>query len=332
VNSTAFTSRYSSYASANTSSIENITRSYRYGFNGMESDDEVKGVKNSYTTEFRQYDPRIGRFLSLDPMMLKYPSTSPYIAFRNNPIFFIDPFGDDPPPYYETNQKKAKILDPFEVRAQIEQDRAEIRNGTKKEFTYLENLWYSLGAGSQLTVVTKGAVYKRNRKGKEEYYGLYFVPQIVTDVDGNEIAHLTQGSYVLTKLEGVRQNDFARIRPKQRKSDDAGREDGFVSVGDLILGHSGVEQMEAAISFINEHYAQTKKDIIEQNEYIDKNSFEITSINITINQDAPDHYKTHMRTLLENQFGDKKLTIEEGPLRNDAVYDAEVNFDYTEYK
>jgi len=39
-------------------------------------DDEVKGGGNSYTTEFRQLDPRIGRWLSLDPLMSKFPNQS----------------------------------------------------------------------------------------------------------------------------------------------------------------------------------------------------------------------------------------------------------------
>jgi len=34
---------------------------YRYSFNEMEKDDEVKGKGNSYTTTFRQYDARLGR-------------------------------------------------------------------------------------------------------------------------------------------------------------------------------------------------------------------------------------------------------------------------------
>src|SRR5690606_13452730 len=41
---------------------------YRYGFNGYEADDEIKGERNSYTTQFRQYDPRLFRWLSPDPM------------------------------------------------------------------------------------------------------------------------------------------------------------------------------------------------------------------------------------------------------------------------
>jgi RHS repeat-associated protein len=66
---------------------------YRYGYQGSEKDDEMKGGGNSYTTEFRQYDPRLGRWLSLDPLMAKYPSMSPYVAFNNNPILYTDPTG-----------------------------------------------------------------------------------------------------------------------------------------------------------------------------------------------------------------------------------------------
>ncbi len=68
-------------------------QNYRFGYNGMELDNEVKGNGNSYTTEFRQYDPRLGRWLSLDPLMSKFPWMSPYAAFNNNPIFYTDPLG-----------------------------------------------------------------------------------------------------------------------------------------------------------------------------------------------------------------------------------------------
>ena len=42
---------------------------YRYGFNGQENDNEVKGEGNAVVFEYRLHDPRIGRFLSVDPMM-----------------------------------------------------------------------------------------------------------------------------------------------------------------------------------------------------------------------------------------------------------------------
>jgi len=72
--------------------------SYRFGFNGMEKDDEVKGSGNSLTTFFRQYDTRIGVWFSVDPKATWFPWISPYSTFNNNPIFFCDPIGDYPPP------------------------------------------------------------------------------------------------------------------------------------------------------------------------------------------------------------------------------------------
>ncbi|MEX1002678.1 MAG: hypothetical protein WDZ35_11230 [Crocinitomicaceae bacterium] len=66
---------------------------YRFGGAGMEKDDEVSGEGNSYTTQFRQYDPRLGRWKSLDPLAAKFPWQSPFVAFANDPIYFIDPLG-----------------------------------------------------------------------------------------------------------------------------------------------------------------------------------------------------------------------------------------------
>jgi RHS repeat-associated protein len=73
--------------------------SYRYGFNGMERDDEIKGSGNSYDFGARMYDNRIGRWLRTDAMEGKYSDQSPYNSSSNNPIFFIDPDGNDILPY-----------------------------------------------------------------------------------------------------------------------------------------------------------------------------------------------------------------------------------------
>jgi RHS repeat-associated protein len=58
---------------------------YRYSYNGMEKDDAIKGEGNSYDYGARFFDPRLGRFLSLDPHMKVYPNISPYSIVLNNP-------------------------------------------------------------------------------------------------------------------------------------------------------------------------------------------------------------------------------------------------------
>jgi len=58
---------------------------YRYGFQGQEMDDEIKGEGNSVNYKFRMHDPRVGRFFAVDPLASKYPHNSPY-AFSENRV------------------------------------------------------------------------------------------------------------------------------------------------------------------------------------------------------------------------------------------------------
>jgi len=66
------------------------TSSYRYGFNGKENDNEVKGEGNQQDYGMRIYDVRIGRFLSVDPLTKEYPMLNPYQFASNRPIDGID--------------------------------------------------------------------------------------------------------------------------------------------------------------------------------------------------------------------------------------------------
>jgi RHS repeat-associated protein len=63
---------------------------YRYGFNGKEQDNEVKGYADQVDYGFRIYDPRAGRFLSIDPLQAKYPWYSPYHFAGNKPTWAVD--------------------------------------------------------------------------------------------------------------------------------------------------------------------------------------------------------------------------------------------------
>ncbi|MEA3496493.1 MAG: RHS repeat-associated core domain-containing protein, partial [Bacteroidota bacterium] len=68
---------------------------YRFGFNGMESDNEIKGNGNSLDFGARIYDARLGKWLAVDPYNGKYPDLSPYHFGYNNPIITIDPNGKE---------------------------------------------------------------------------------------------------------------------------------------------------------------------------------------------------------------------------------------------
>jgi RHS repeat-associated protein len=78
---------------------------FRYGYQGSEMDNEVKGQGNSYTTHFRQLDPRIGRWLSIDSKAISMPWQSPYCSMDNNPIIYNDILGD----WVKTNFSKKAL-------------------------------------------------------------------------------------------------------------------------------------------------------------------------------------------------------------------------------
>jgi RHS repeat-associated protein len=74
---------------------------YRYGFNGKENDNEVKGEANQQDYGMRIYDPRIGKFLSVDPLTRQYPFYTPYSFAGNKPIYALDLDGAEELPYWK---------------------------------------------------------------------------------------------------------------------------------------------------------------------------------------------------------------------------------------
>ncbi|HNE45177.1 MAG TPA: RHS repeat-associated core domain-containing protein [Chitinophagales bacterium] len=63
---------------------------YRFDFNGKESDPETYGSGNIYDYGFRIYNPRLGKFLSVDPLTSSYPALTPFQFASNTPIQAID--------------------------------------------------------------------------------------------------------------------------------------------------------------------------------------------------------------------------------------------------
>ena len=80
--------------------------SYRYGFQGQEKDDELKGEGNSLNYTFRMHDSRLGKFLSLDPLSASYPHNSPYAFAENRVIDGIELEGAE---YLDTDECRIRI-------------------------------------------------------------------------------------------------------------------------------------------------------------------------------------------------------------------------------
>jgi RHS repeat-associated protein len=66
---------------------------YRFGFNGKENDNEAKGNGGQIDYGMRVYDPRVGKFLSVDPLTSQYPALTPYQYASNSPVDGIDEDG-----------------------------------------------------------------------------------------------------------------------------------------------------------------------------------------------------------------------------------------------
>jgi RHS repeat-associated protein len=109
---------------------------YRNGYQGSEIDNEVKGEGNSYTTHFRQLDPRLGRWWSIDPKSTAYES--PYVSMGNNPIAYNDINGDSIPTRF-LDVKGKKLGDvPSEFQAMmIKEYGLEVGYNSKTEMLYL---------------------------------------------------------------------------------------------------------------------------------------------------------------------------------------------------
>ncbi|OFY86706.1 MAG: hypothetical protein A3F72_09615 [Bacteroidetes bacterium RIFCSPLOWO2_12_FULL_35_15] len=95
---------------------------YRYGFNGKEKDDEVNGGGNSLDFGARIYDPRLGKFLSLDPDFYRYPWNSPYAYAINSPIKLVDAEGKGPDVIRNSSSSQIKLTGSTYVTQTVTKD------------------------------------------------------------------------------------------------------------------------------------------------------------------------------------------------------------------
>ncbi len=85
---------------------------FRYGFNGKEQDNEISGQGNQYDYGFRIYNPRLGKFLSVDPLAKSFPWNSAYAFAENDVIRNVDLDGEEKKHYllvWDEKHEKATL-------------------------------------------------------------------------------------------------------------------------------------------------------------------------------------------------------------------------------
>ncbi len=106
---------------------------YRFGFQGQEQDNELKGQGNSVNYKYRMHDPRIGRFFATDPLEKKYSWNSPYAFSENRVIdaieleglesliiqYFRNMFGHMDISKYDEKQVSKQVMEVMEQTARI---------------------------------------------------------------------------------------------------------------------------------------------------------------------------------------------------------------------
>ncbi len=121
---------------------------YRYGFNGKENDNEVKGEGNQQDYGMRVYDGRLGKFLSKDPLSFKFPFYSPYHFAGDNPIRNLDLDGGEPRDYIDkwvsqtmvghaTNEQSKSLIGHYDPK-----DRLHLISVSSVYDNVTEQTWY----------------------------------------------------------------------------------------------------------------------------------------------------------------------------------------------
>ena len=114
--------------------------SYQYKYNGKELQDEL-GL-NMYDFGARNYDPAIGRWMNIDPMAGKWQEYSPYTYTLNNPMFFVDPNGEDVYLYYyvKSSNKEENSMFMNSAMTRAKEMLSTMKDGDVSRISFVEDL------------------------------------------------------------------------------------------------------------------------------------------------------------------------------------------------
>lgn len=178
---------------------QKFVKTYGYGFNGQEKDDEIKGAGNSYEFLFRIYDPRLGKFLSTDPLEGEYPWNSPYAFAENRPIDGIDLEGKEWQNFMSgfKNPGELEIKLPNAETAERQVYSVTVTN-TKMSF----------------------ADFKKNFKSSPQDFLTNSKAEFNAPVDGEgEPSQFKVGSYIKIDIVGLMNNSYVMVKALNEAED-----------------------------------------------------------------------------------------------------------------
>ena len=142
---------------------------YRFGFNGKGKDNEIAGLGNWQDYGFREYDARIVRFNTTDPLRQKFPMLTPYQFASNSPIQNIDLDGLEGTPSYMTpNGRVVQATDKTWVRVNNADRIIEVRNNRSPFAPINSNTGFNINVGFNVAdddMLFKGLKLGGNTKG-----------------------------------------------------------------------------------------------------------------------------------------------------------------------
>jgi RHS repeat-associated protein len=195
---------------------------YRFGMNGKMMDNDVKGLGNQIDYGMRIYDPREGRFLSIDPLTKAFPHLTSYQFASNSPIANIDLDGGESKYFNvisdELYNAKGTLI--FSTSHQIENKSMEISNSlfsrVSSFLTGNAKTGTSFALSSTITRIDKDGNLKHEQKNLGEIY-----------IPGKD--DKTRGGLYLVSPDGSYNNSSGDINGKDAEP---------ISI-DLLLSASG---------------------------------------------------------------------------------------------
>ena len=242
---------------------------YRWGFQGQEKDDEIKGAGNSINYKYRAHDSRIGRFLSLDPLAPEYPFNSPYAFSENRVIDGIDLEGKEYVSYkirFVDGVMKSKVMthDYREVSSKLLNM---LHHDKLKGKDFYEI--YSRGFGSQGRGIaytyeyydskTKQTTMKTAFFNKDKglgYHGIYYGPGCPTKCGPAEKHDFKKNpyDYSLDPLDGV--DEIAKQHDKDYDFESYG--DGFSILPHWLTDERTLEADQVLLKSIRKYLNNAK--------------------------------------------------------------------------